>query len=419
MGQRLQVESQTSLQKIGPQDEQTVAASQLRDSNNATATLPPTLRTAMESLDVDLNQELDRYRRHMVAKRQGRQGAGTDDAARWHSSGSRETQTLAIAPRSTPFPKATSDALEESAPDGYLASSEALLRSLHESNPSEHPLSVSSPDESGSGAADTGLFTSLMTPLGIGSLVLLVMSSATLGYVLINPTLLSRGAGDDSAHSTVFDDATSDRTGISPDLSASEFSEIDLHSLSSLPAQQRPSLSNSSPEGTEGVNDETPENAALEPSQVEPVSPSDTMAAPPAVPSPAPVPFSNPQATESQPPSLPASAATIPSQPSPSPTSPSTTASLPSAPTPPSPSSSSVAVATTAPPSQENYVYVVTPYTGDRSLEQAQAAVSGAYVRNFPQGAQVQLGAFSTPERAQSLVQELNSQGIPAQVYSR
>lgn len=64
-------------------------------------------------------------------------------------------------------------------------------------------------------------------------------------------------------------------------------------------------------------------------------------------------------------------------------------------------------------------MYVVTPYTGDRSLEQAQEAVSGAYVRNFPQGAQVQLGAFSTPERAQSLVQELNSQGIPAQVYSR
>lgn len=64
-------------------------------------------------------------------------------------------------------------------------------------------------------------------------------------------------------------------------------------------------------------------------------------------------------------------------------------------------------------------MYVVTPYTGDRSLEEARQAVSGAYVRNFPQGAQVQLGAFSNADSAQSLVQELNSQGIPAQVYDR
>lgn len=58
----------------------------------------------------------------------------------------------------------------------------------------------------------------------------------------------------------------------------------------------------------------------------------------------------------------------------------------------------------------------MTPYTGDGSLEQAQQAVSGAYVRNTPEGAQVQMGAFSSPQGAQDLVEELNNQGIPAQI---
>jgi cell division septation protein DedD len=61
--------------------------------------------------------------------------------------------------------------------------------------------------------------------------------------------------------------------------------------------------------------------------------------------------------------------------------------------------------------------YVVTPYSGDPSLETAREAVPEAYVRNFDTGASVQLGAFSDPAKAEELVQQLESQGIPAEIY--
>jgi cell division septation protein DedD len=61
--------------------------------------------------------------------------------------------------------------------------------------------------------------------------------------------------------------------------------------------------------------------------------------------------------------------------------------------------------------------YVVAPYSGDPSLEQARAVVPGAYVRNFQTGAAVQLGVFSSADNAQALVQELAAKGIAAEVY--
>jgi cell division septation protein DedD len=50
-------------------------------------------------------------------------------------------------------------------------------------------------------------------------------------------------------------------------------------------------------------------------------------------------------------------------------------------------------------------------------LQQARQSVPDAYVRNLPSGAKVQLGAFSSEAAAQERVQELQQQGIPAQVY--
>jgi cell division septation protein DedD len=70
-----------------------------------------------------------------------------------------------------------------------------------------------------------------------------------------------------------------------------------------------------------------------------------------------------------------------------------------------------------SPSSTETYYYVVTPYSGDPSLENAREAVPDAYVRNFEAGASVQLGAFSDSARAEELIQQLESQGIPAEIY--
>jgi hypothetical protein len=70
------------------------------------------------------------------------------------------------------------------------------------------------------------------------------------------------------------------------------------------------------------------------------------------------------------------------------------------------------------PPQNTSSYYVITDYTGDQSLQNARSAVGGAYVRNFPNGARIQMGAFSQESAARSLVQQLQGQGIPAQVYA-
>ncbi|HIK04516.1 MAG TPA: hypothetical protein IGS40_07340 [Trichormus sp. M33_DOE_039] len=61
-------------------------------------------------------------------------------------------------------------------PDDYLESSEALLRSLTDEQPADNQPSNSS--------------DSLLSPLGIGSMLLLLLASLTLGYVVFNPKSL-------------------------------------------------------------------------------------------------------------------------------------------------------------------------------------------------------------------------------------
>ncbi|WP_375512172.1 hypothetical protein [uncultured Nostoc sp.] len=61
-------------------------------------------------------------------------------------------------------------------PDDYLESSEALLRSLTEEQPETKKPNNSS--------------DSLLSPLGIGSMLLLLLASLTLGYVVFNPKSL-------------------------------------------------------------------------------------------------------------------------------------------------------------------------------------------------------------------------------------
>ena len=73
----------------------------------------------------------------------------------------------------------------------------------------------------------------------------------------------------------------------------------------------------------------------------------------------------------------------------------------------------------TAPASREpiSSYYVVADYTGDPSLESAREAVGDAYVRNFDDGARIQLGAFNTEAGAAALVEELQNQGIEVRIY--
>ena len=60
---------------------------------------------------------------------------------------------------------------------------------------------------------------------------------------------------------------------------------------------------------------------------------------------------------------------------------------------------------------------MVTDYTGDPSLSQARQAIGDAYVRNFDDGAKVQMGSFEDSASAEQMAQQLQQQGVPAQVY--
>jgi cell division septation protein DedD len=92
------------------------------------------------------------------------------------------------------------------------------------------------------------------------------------------------------------------------------------------------------------------------------------------------------------------------------------------APEPPAPHSRAAepeaeSAANPAPAANSAYDYkVVTEYSGDATLEEAQKAIPDAYVRNFSDGARIQLGAFDEAGKAEALAEELEKQGIPAKV---
>ncbi len=64
-----------------------------------------------------------------------------------------------------------------------------------------------------------------------------------------------------------------------------------------------------------------------------------------------------------------------------------------------------------------DFYHVLTPYTGDHSLELAQELVQDAYIRQLSQGKWIQMGAFNTRVDADKFVEQLREKGIFASVY--
>ncbi|MBD0267040.1 MAG: hypothetical protein ICV77_01975 [Cyanobacteria bacterium Co-bin8] len=435
------------------------------------SSLKPPLQKALASLSVDLETELMRYR-------QSRKGSASAPASRGlgfrkrrqpldliQVEGKTEAQAatnLAAAPVETPLPPPLppnprleqtvaisgsplarieappSDSPEpdvgepegslahyESIPDDFLETTEALLRSTAANEPSPPSRdTVYSPS----------LVRRLTTPLGIGAFLLLLVSSAGLGYLLTTPKAIShlwnhptlqalRGqsgeAGDPSAGDTpatrVFEPGLE---GLGPDLSQQEFVDLNRGSLSTLPsgAAGAPTIA-STPLALAGPPRPLPTPAA---SGAE-AKPANTAAAPP-TPTPAPT---APTVAIRTPVTVPATIRPVQAPRAPAPAAAAPVAPQPAAPTPapqpqsappplPSPSPQPVAAAPAAAPSY----YVVTDYTGDQSLSNARDAVGEAYVRNFPAGARIQMGAFEQQSSAQDLVQNLQQQGISAEVYA-
>lgn len=315
---------------------------------------------------------------------------------------------------------ATQSAVTPDVPDAYLASSAALLESL--------AASPASPSEPRQETKEETPWTSLLgTPLGMGGLLLLLVASAGLGYALVNPvairhlatqTPLARFWAADSgeAGSTDAETLSANRSEQpasvqQPDLSQSEFTDLSLSNLSTLPGnidRQLNANSSNTASSTPTTTEVAPELSSNSTNSTE-TSTNPSTDTPTAV------------ATQPRPVPQPVSAA----QPQPRPANP-TTATLPAVPTTtaaPTPAAETASQPEPPAPLQavaanDQTYYVVADYTGDPSLATAREVVGDAYVHNFPVGARIQLGVYNSEADAAADAAALQSQGIGATVYA-
>lgn len=294
-------------------------------------------------------------------------------------------------------------------PTDYLESSEELLKSLEE--------------EEAEIAVEQGFLQNLLSPLGMGCMLLLLVSSAMFGYVAMNPASLSRFLATRNAPSANSAPETQASPGPEaggipqPNLATKEFTDLNLKSLGtlqpngSLGANSWPVRSGSNPTAAINLGLSGTTGAGIVPTP--PTADAATSASPPE-PAIAPAPVVDPPAARE--PNVPVYQAPEPARVEapverPAPPIPRTAVPAPSAP------------AVSIPPERQpqstgTYNYkVVTPYTGDQSLDDARKVVPDAYLRNFEDaGAQVQVGAYQNESEAKARAEALRQQGIPAEV---
>ncbi|MBD2022134.1 hypothetical protein H6F43_18300 [Leptolyngbya sp. FACHB-36] len=422
----------------------------LDDGSAPVESIHPVLHTALANLDVQLEDELARYRRQRISGRstpakrrtaspvpeqvslpstaspavpQARSTPAVAEPSAWDD----PAPSLAIATASeralTPEPPTLSDdlftpesrqnALVRTAPelDDYLESSEELLRSLAA--------------EEAQVQAERGFMQSLLTPLGVGSMLLLLLSSALFGYVVMNPTGISRLFASDKSNSASTSQTPNDTPQLDgstiapqPNLAAQEFKDLNLSTLSTLnPGKASPAAMPSPRPSVAPASRPVPPA----PTTSAPATSSAPQLAPPEPVAPAPAPVSSYSTRSAAPaPSYPTRSA------APVPPAPRVTAA-------PAPVERSVAVPRSLPPAAPTTsaaprsappggypVKVEIPFDGDNTLGVVQKVVPDAYVRSASDGrAVIQGGAFGTPAEAEARAAELRKQGISAEVKQR
>ncbi len=244
-----------------------------------------------------------------------------------------------------------------SLPDDYLESSEALLRSLTDEKQSTEEPSHSRDH--------------LLSPLGIGSMLLLLVASLTLGYVVFNPS--SQGWFG--------------------------FNLGRLFSTDSSPNSGENAVkvgSNTQPQAEVTLIPKYPNLAAKEFPEVR--NPTDVVGLQPKV-QPTPTPIITPD-VQSLPQLQPLPPVDVPST--------STTETLSEETTTPPKAKAELK------PAADGFYYLVADNQGDRALSNAQKVVPDAYLS--PKQTLIYLAAIKTPEAAQQRLQELQSQGIKARI---
>ncbi|XGV94991.1 MAG: hypothetical protein ACAF41_19880 [Leptolyngbya sp. BL-A-14] len=426
--------------------------------------LHPVLSITLANLDIQLEDELVRYRRHRTGTRRGVPQAGRKSSSHQLdliSVAATATQSSAAAPSSPalderltnvteptiapdiykPTPAFTAQpqpfdaaialrnehlaidtgaadpatrpaggndvhALAHPQPPGlddYLESSEELLRSLA--------------DEQAEVQAERSFMKSLLTPLGLGSMLLLLLSSAMFGYVIMNPSSMgwlaqrhpSTGASLGQGSGTV---------GLAPqpDLAKRELPELNLNNLGTVNVSPGSSSVSTATQAA-SASAKKPTDTTAKPSTVDRPS---TTAAPASTQAPIPAVTSDSSRASSaqlvrpQP-------ATAPSRPTPSRSIvPSRTAAV--APVRPAPVANPSSTASNNEASTSSYQYKVgIPFENDQTLENARKVVPDAFVRTLPDGRTiVQVGAARSESEVKASMQGLRDRGLPsAEVYKR
>lgn len=406
--------------------------------------LKPELKAVLGCLDVQLEQELTRYRRYrrrttqtttdtteppnqQLQKAPDAIAVATDEQAAsfgklfepksttsgWETVVPGEAAPLVVASSSpngaTPKPNSTESSVSftltppvkgATPSQGYLESTEALIKSIEErrSVPAQPQRS---------------LLASLLTPVGILSMLLFLLSCAALSTVIFSASGRA-GFGVDQFFARNSQTAQPNNPPApaapakvetvpplesqSPNLAAKEFVQLDLDTLSHINPNPSP----------------LPSPAAVTPV---PPAPATTVPVPSSsVPSPNDPGMNNlSQELLPQPkPTLPAAPVRV--SPAPAPTlqpgggSTATTSRT----TPTTPAAAAPQKATTPIQSQDGYYYVVMDYSDDRSFEQAREVVPDAYIADFKTGKKIQMGAVGNLADAKRLVEELQVQGIVA-----
>jgi hypothetical protein len=275
-------------------------------------------------------------------------------------------------------------------PEDYLASSEKLLQSLSQEETKPQPQKRTTDNK-------------ILTPLSVGSILLLLLCCATIVYIFKNPSAFkdlkfdrlfeSKTSTTDPGSTQQTVTATSESPKESPmvtgpNLAAGEFPEVNINTLSNLPVTPTP-IATPSPVGPVPVvpNLGAPPQANSVPANTAPSKGSSDLAA-------ALLPSSG-QRNVGQ------SRVPVPE-----------VAPLPQLSNPTVNKKPQASAAT----GDSNY-YVVLNYSADRSLEQARAIVPNAYVRDFPKGSLIQLGAFARESDAKNLLEKLQKQGLSASIY--
>jgi hypothetical protein len=235
-------------------------------------------------------------------------------------------------------------------PDDYLESSEALLRSLTEEQPKAEKKQ------------NTSIF---LSPLGIGSILVLLASALLLAFVIANPKLFKFAQGNLGTGENMEANGNN-QTAPEPTLT---------------PIPRYPNLANEDFPEVKNPNDVValkPKPAATAVVQVNPVNPA--------------VPTQPLQVVPVNPQTVPQ---TVP-------------AVIPTTAPPIAQSDADIQ------PGADGLYHVVIENSGDRAFAQARKAISDAYLS--PDGKLIYLGAVKNKERAKQLVAELKGKGVNARI---